>query len=157
MLPLGLLTSIVILMWFPLEKSRFFFSSVLWMEPHVMNWRFLWFMEDVALQTQKALDCSQMLTSLHTYSKYCIFTWVIQTAILSTQQLAFYTFSLFVSALLVFFLLWNHFDILKFSPFSIIFVKLKLVTGLPENLFAVTLYVVIWKINLLTLAVDMYI
>lgn len=28
----------------------------------------------VILQTQKALDCSQVLTSLHTYSKYCTFT-----------------------------------------------------------------------------------
>ena len=42
------------------------------MEPHVMNKHALWSTEGVAMLTLKALDCSQMLTSLQTCSTYCI-------------------------------------------------------------------------------------
>lgn len=103
LVPLDISTSIVTLLWFSFEKKKkkkksCLLLSVMGMEPHLLIWHLLWFMEDVALQTQKASDFSQMLTSLHTYSKYCTFTWDIQTAILSTQQMAFYTHFLFVSA-----------------------------------------------------------
>lgn len=81
-------------------------------------------------------------------------TWVIQTATLSIQQKAFYTFFLFVSALVDFVFFFNSEIILIFSSFHlfyIIFVKVKFPSSLPWNLFAVTLYAVILKINLLTL------
>lgn len=77
---------------------------------------------------QKALGCSQMLTSLnafkvlyfHVSNSNCKLTYIAPTC-----KWLFYTFSLFVSALVVFFILWNHFISQNFT-FCITFVKLKL-------------------------------
>lgn len=150
MLPLGILTSIV-----TLRKKQttpaYCFCVETW-----ATCRFLWHMEDVALQTQKALDCSQVLTSLHTYSKYCIFPWVIQTALFIYTANGFLYIFLVCQCLDVFFTMKSLWYSQIFTFFYHI-CKAEISFRSPWKSFCSDLVCCNgkWKINLLTLTVSM--